>query len=87
MEIRSKVHQQLKSAIKEKYDQDATKADYEGGFTRNIQDNAEGLKLLKAIHKAGYDKVEFGMVSEFYDDFNFTQIGSDPSKWLTGKDW
>lgn len=45
----------------------------EGGFAPNIQDNKEGLELLKtAIAKAGYTgQVEIGMdvaASEFYDD-------------------
>jgi len=41
----------------------ATNVGDEGGFAPNIQDNREGLELLKeAIAKAGYtDKVEIGM--------------------------
>ena len=45
--------------IKKKYGQDATNVGDEGGFAPNIQENKEGLELLKtAIAKAGYtDKV------------------------------
>lgn len=41
----------------------ATNVGDEGGFAPNIQDNKEGLELLKtAIEKAGYtDKIEIGM--------------------------
>ncbi|KAI4973597.1 hypothetical protein ZWY2020_041378 [Hordeum vulgare] len=43
-----------KSVIK-KYGQDATNVGDEGGFGPNIQENKEGLELLKtAIEKAGY---------------------------------
>ncbi|KAF9921584.1 phosphopyruvate hydratase [Modicella reniformis] len=73
MKIGSEVYHHLKSVIKKKYGQDATNVGDEGGFAPNIQDNAEGLELLKeAIHKAGYD----GKVD----------IESDPSKWLAGKE-
>ncbi|XP_044983638.1 proline-rich receptor-like protein kinase PERK2 [Hordeum vulgare subsp. vulgare] len=41
--------------IKKKYGQDATNVGDEGGFAPNIQENKEGLELLKtAIEKAGY---------------------------------
>ena len=51
----------------------ATAVGDEGGFAPNIQDNKEGLELLKkAIADAGYtEKVELGMdvaASEFYQD-------------------
>jgi len=63
----------LKAVIKEKYGQDAVNVGDEGGFAPNIQDNKEGLELLKtAIEKAGYKgKVRIGMdvaASEFYMD-------------------
>lgn len=63
----------LKSVIKEKYGQDAVNVGDEGGFAPNIQDNKEGLELLKtAIEKAGYTgKVRIGMdvaASEFYKE-------------------
>ncbi|XP_074289699.1 enolase-like isoform X2 [Silene latifolia] len=44
-----------KSVIKKKYGQDATNVGDGGGFAPNIQENKEGLELLKtAIEKAGY---------------------------------
>ncbi|GAB2227703.1 hypothetical protein Droror1_Dr00009530 [Drosera rotundifolia] len=61
------------SVIKKKYGQDATNVGDEGGFAANIQENKEGLELLKtAIAKACYiGKVFIGMdvaASEFYKD-------------------
>lgn len=65
----------------------------EGGFAPNIQDNKEGLELLKtAIAQAGYtDKVKIAMdvaASEFYKDgkydLDFKNPNSDASKHLTG---
>ena len=51
----SEVYHNLKSVVKKKYGQDATNVGDEGGFAPNIQDNREGLELLKeAIEKAGY---------------------------------
>ncbi|KAK4481150.1 hypothetical protein RD792_012029 [Penstemon davidsonii] len=45
----------VESVIKKKYGQDATNVGDEGGFAPNIQENKEGLELLKtAIAKAGY---------------------------------
>ncbi|CAG8458508.1 110_t:CDS:2 [Ambispora gerdemannii] len=93
MKIGSEVYHALKSVIKSKYGQDATNVGDEGGFAPNIQDNKEGLELLKeAIAKAGYtDKIKIGMdvaASEFYKegkyDLDFKNPNSDPSKWLTG---
>ncbi|KAG2309203.1 hypothetical protein Bca52824_028951 [Brassica carinata] len=57
------VYHNLKSVIKKKYGQDATNVGDEGGFAPNIQENKEGLELLKtAIEKAGYTgKVVIGM--------------------------
>ncbi|CAN1275782.1 unnamed protein product [Linum perenne] len=73
MKIGAEVYHHLKSVIKKKYGQDATNVGDEGGFAPNIQENKEGLELLKtAIAKAGYtDKhqVVIGMdvaASEFY---------------------
>ena len=88
----AEVYHHLKAVIKEKYGQDATNVGDEGGFAPNIQDNREGLELLKvAIQKAGYTgKVEIGMdcaASEFCRegkyDLDFKNPNSDPSKWLT----
>jgi enolase len=66
----------LKKVIKAKYGQDAVNVGDEGGFAPNIQDNKEGLELLKeAIEKAGYTgKVKIGMdvaASEFYKDGSY----------------
>ncbi|XP_059158520.1 enolase-like, partial [Physella acuta] len=92
MRIGSEVYHNLKAVIKKKYGQDACNVGDEGGFAPNIQDNAEGLELIKeAIEKAGYTgKVEIGMdvaASEFHKqgkyDLDFKNKDSDPSKWLT----
>ncbi|RIB02564.1 enolase C-terminal domain-like protein [Gigaspora rosea] len=88
--IGSEVYHSLKSVIKSKYGQDATNVGDEGGFAPNIQDNKEGLELLKeAIKKAGYtDKVKIAMdvaTSEFYEDcsydLDFKNPNSDKSKY------
>ncbi|ORX98705.1 enolase [Basidiobolus meristosporus CBS 931.73] len=93
MKMGSEVYHALKSVIKSKYGQDATNVGDEGGFAPNIQDNKEGLELLKtAIAKAGYTgKVKIGMdvaASEFYKDgkydLDFKNPNSDQSTWLTG---
>ncbi|RKP26223.1 gamma-enolase [Syncephalis pseudoplumigaleata] len=94
MKIGSEVYHALKGVIKAKYGQDATNVGDEGGFAPNIQDNREGLELLKqAIAKAGYtDKIKIAMdsaASEFYHDqkydLDFKNQASDASKWLTGE--
>ncbi|KAG2328796.1 hypothetical protein Bca52824_011524 [Brassica carinata] len=79
----NQVVEDAKSVIKKKYGQDATNVGDEGGFAPNIQENKEGLELLKpAIEKAGYTgKVVIGMdvaASEFYSsdktyDLNFKE--------------
>jgi enolase len=94
MKIGSEVYHTLKSVIKTKYGQDAINVGDEGGFAPNIQDNKEGLNLLKnAIEEAGYTgKVKIGMdvaASEFfkeggYYDLDFKNPNSDKSKWLNG---
>lgn len=73
MRMGAEVYHNLKKVIKAKYGQDAVNVGDEGGFAPNIQDNKEGLELLKeAIEKAGYTgKVKIGMdvaASEFYKD-------------------
>ncbi|KAJ8532764.1 hypothetical protein K7X08_015653 [Anisodus acutangulus] len=94
MKMGCEVYHHLKSVIKKKYGQDATNVGDEGGFAPNIQENKEGLELLKtAIEKAGYTgKVVIGMdvaASEFYGkdksyDLNFkeeeTKISGDQLK-------
>ncbi|RIB00044.1 enolase C-terminal domain-like protein [Gigaspora rosea] len=88
MKIGSEVYHSLKSVIKSKYGQDATNVGDEGGFAPNIQENKEGLELLKeAIKKAGYtDKVKIAMdvaASEYYKDcsydLDFKNTNSDKS--------
>ena len=76
MRMGSEIYHNLKNVIKAKYGQDATNVGDEGGFAPNIQDNMEGLELLKvAIEKAGYTgRVQIGMdvaASEFYEDGNY----------------
>lgn len=73
MRIGSEIYHHLKNVIKSKYGLDACNVGDEGGFAPNIQDNMEGLELLKvAIEKAGYTgKVKIGMdvaASEFYQE-------------------
>jgi len=76
MRIGSEIYHHLKNVIKSKYGLDACNVGDEGGFAPNIQDNMEGLELLKvAIEKAGYTgKVKIGMdvaASEFYQEGNY----------------
>jgi enolase len=73
MRMGAECYHNLKKVIKAKYGQDAINVGDEGGFAPNIQDNKEGLELLKeAIEKAGYTgKVRIGMdvaASEFFKD-------------------
>ncbi|KAL6123339.1 hypothetical protein ACLB2K_075861 [Fragaria x ananassa] len=95
MKMGVEVYHHLKAVIKKKYGQDATNVGDEGGFAPNIQENKEGLELLKtAIAKAGYTgKVVIGMdvaASEFYDDkdktydLNFKEEKNDGSQRISG---
>ncbi|KAL4339319.1 hypothetical protein GQ457_08G035930 [Hibiscus cannabinus] len=95
MKMGVEVYHHLKAVIKKKYGQDATNVGDEGGFAPNIQENKEGLELLKtAIAKAGYTgKVVIGMdvaASEFYDnkdktyDLNFKEENNDGSQRISG---
>lgn len=73
MRMGSEIYHNLKNVIKAKYGLDACNVGDEGGFAPNIQDNMEGLELLKvAIEKAGYTgKIKIGMdvaASEFYEN-------------------
>lgn len=96
MKMGSEVYHHLKAVIKKKYGQDATNVGDEGGFAPNIQENKEGLELLKiAIEKAGYTgKVVIGMdvaASEFYGqdktyDLNFKEENNDGSKKISGSE-
>ncbi len=88
MKMGSEVYHNLKNVIKKKYGQDACNVGDEGGFAPNIQENMEGLELLKeAIDKAGYTgKVEIGMdvaASEFFKDgkydLDFKNKNSNPA--------
>lgn len=93
MKMGVEVYHHLKAVIKKKYGQDATNVGDEGGFAPNIQENKEGLELLKtAIEKAGYTgKVVIGMdvaASEFYADksydLNFKEENNDGSQKISG---
>lgn len=88
MRMGSEIYHSLKGVIKTKYGMDACNVGDEGGFAPNIQDNMEGLELLKtAIEKAGYTgKVRIGMdvaASEFYENgkynLDFKSKESNPS--------
>lgn len=92
MKMGSEVYHHLKAVIKAKYGLDATSVGDEGGFAPNIQDNREGLELLReSIEKAGYTgRIKIGMdvaASEFYKDskydLDFKNPKSDPSTYLT----
>lgn len=96
MKMGVEVYHNLKSVIKKKYGQDATNVGDEGGFAPNIQENKEGLELLKtAIAKAGYtDKVVIGMdvaASEFYGekdktyDLNFKEENNNGKEKISGE--
>jgi len=95
MKMGVEVYHTLKSVIKKKYGQDATNVGDEGGFAPNIQENKEGLELLKtAIEKAGYTgKVVIGMdvaASEFYTekdqkyDLHFKEESNNGSQKISG---
>jgi enolase len=94
MQIGSEIYHHLKKVINKRYGLDATAVGDEGGFAPNIQDNEEGLNLLKeAFEASGHaSKVIIGMdvaASEFYRDgkydLDFKNPNSDQSKWLTGE--
>ncbi|CAI8614770.1 unnamed protein product [Vicia faba] len=95
MKMGVEVYHHLKAVIKKKYGQDAVNVGDEGGFAPNIQENKEGLELLKsAIDKAGYTgKVVIGMdvaASEFYKedksyDLNFKEENNDGSQKISGE--
>lgn len=91
MKMGSEVYHNLKAVIKGKYGLDACNVGDEGGFAPNIQDNLEGLELLRtAIEKAGYTgKIKIAMdsaASEFYKegkyDLDFKNPKSPPNTWI-----
>jgi len=96
MKMGSEVYHNLKAIIKDTYGQDATNVGDEGGFAPNIQNNREGLELLKqAISKAGYTgKVVIGMdvaASEFCTedkkyDLDFKTKNNDKSQVKTAEE-
>ena len=88
MRIGSEIYHNLKSVIKAKYGMDACNVGDEGGFAPNIQDNMEGLELIRvAIEKAGYTgRVQIGMdvaASEFFENgkynLDFKSKNPDPA--------
>ncbi|XP_047980384.1 bifunctional enolase 2/transcriptional activator [Salvia hispanica] len=95
MKMGVEVYHHLKAVIKKKYGQDATNVGDEGGFAPNIQENKEGLELLKtAIAKAGYtEQVVIGMdvaASEFYGedktyDLNFKEENNNGKDKISGE--
>lgn len=92
MRMGSETYHNLKTVIKKKYGQDACNVGDEGGFAPNIQDNKEGLELLKtAIENAGYTgKIKIGMdvaASEFCKeekvyDLDFKNKDSKKEDWI-----
>eukprot|EP01100_Stratorugosa_tubuloviscum_P001807 TRINITY_DN140_c0_g2_i1.p1 TRINITY_DN140_c0_g2~~TRINITY_DN140_c0_g2_i1.p1 ORF type:complete len:433 (-),score=212.50 TRINITY_DN140_c0_g2_i1:61-1359(-) len=93
MQMGTEVYHHLKAVIKDRYGQDATNVGDEGGFAPNIQNNKEGLELLKiAIEKAGYtNQVKIGMdvaASEFFSngiyDLDFKTKNNDGTHRQTG---
>jgi enolase len=73
MRMAAEVYQHLKLVIKKRFGQDATNVGDEGGFAPNIQNNKDGLELIReAIAAAGLTgKVEIAMdvaASAFFDD-------------------
>jgi len=86
----SEIYHTLKGIIKTKYGLDATNVGDEGGFAPNIQNNEEGLELLReAISKAGYSgRVKIGMdvaASEFYENGKYNLSFKNPKKVLLKK--
>ncbi|CAH8589148.1 unnamed protein product [Dicrocoelium dendriticum] len=94
MKMGSEVYHNLRAVIKEKYGLDACNVGDEGGFAPNIQDNMEGLELLRtAIEKAHYTgKIKIAMdcaASEFHKqgkyDLDFKNVKSAPDSWISSE--
>jgi len=92
MKMGTEIYHHLKSVIKAKYGQDACNVGDEGGFAPNVQENLEGLELIRvAIEKAGYTgKIQIGMdvaASEFCKDkkydLDFKNKDSKPADYLS----
>lgn len=94
MKMGSEVYHHLRTVIKELYGLEATCVGDEGGFAPNIENNKQGLELIKtAIERAGYTgKIEIGMdvaASEFYKDGKYdllwkTKQANKQENFLTG---
>lgn len=94
MKMGSEVFHHLKNVIKEQYGLEATCVGDEGGFAPNIENNKQGLELIKtAIERAGYTgKIDIGMdvaASEFYKDGKYdllwkTKQGGQAANFLSG---
>lgn len=94
MKMGSEVYHHLRNVIKEQFGLEATCVGDEGGFAPNIENNKQGLDLIKtAIERANLTgAVEIGMdvaASEFYRDGKYdllwkTKQGNQPANFLTG---
>ena len=79
VQIGTEVYHHLKSAIKDKYGQDAVNVGDEGGFAPNIGSNKDALDLIvQAIELAGHTgAVKIGMdvaASEFYTEMKVRSL-------------
>ncbi|VDN02517.1 unnamed protein product [Thelazia callipaeda] len=88
MRMGPETYHHLRAEIKKRYGLDATAVGDEGGFAPNIQDNKEGLDLLKtAIDNAGYTgKISIAMDcagSEYYKEYRIDSI----EDWFDQDDW
>lgn len=94
MKMGSEVYHHLRNVIKEQFGLEATCVGDEGGFAPNIENNKQGLDLIKtAIERANLTgAVEIGMdvaASEFYREGKYdllwkTKQGNQQANFLTG---